>query len=71
VAQRLDHIAGLREPAQLGDDVAGERLVRPFGQLDAGGLLEVVEVEQAVDLDVAAAQPPGRGPRRTRRGSRR
>ena len=38
------------------DDEAGDGLVRAVGQLEAGLVLEVVEVEQPVDLDVAAGQ---------------
>ena len=44
------------QPAELVDDEAGHRLVRALGQLEAGAVLEVLEVEQAVDLDVAVDQ---------------
>src|ERR1700722_5357267 len=54
-------LAGLRQVAQRGQQVARHRLVRSLGQLDAGLLGEVAQVEQAVDLDLAAVQLPGPG----------
>ena len=70
----LDGVADLGQPAELGEHVAGDRLVGPSGSSQAGGLGEVVEVEQPVDLaraPRAAACPRARPPRRTRRRSRR
>ena len=55
-AQRHDALAHDGQPAELVDDEAGHRLVRTLGQLQAGAVLEVLEVEQAVDLDVAVEQ---------------
>ena len=40
--------------AEAGHDVAGERLVRSLRQVDAGDGAHLVEVEQAVGLDLAA-----------------
>ena len=45
--------------AERGEQVPGHGLVRALGQIDAGLLGEVVQVQQAVDLDLAAAQLPG------------
>ncbi len=57
----VDPVAGLREPAEPLHQEARHRLVGALGQLDAGLVLEVVEVQQAVDLDVAAAVHGGLG----------
>ena len=47
------------EVAEPVHDEAGHGLVRSLGQYQAGLLGEVVNVEQAIDLDNAADQPPG------------
>ena len=49
-----DALAHLGEPAEIGHDEAGHGLVRPLGQLEADLVREVLDVEQAVDLDLAA-----------------
>src|SRR5215470_4645408 len=50
-----------RQVAERGQQVARHRLVRALGQLDPGLFGELVEVQQAVDLELAAAQLPGLG----------
>ena len=54
-------VADLGQPAELGQHVAGDGLVRPVGQPQAGRLGEVVEVEQPVDLARAAGRLPALG----------
>ena len=57
----FDDVANPGQPAQNGHHVAGDRLVRALGQLDTRLLGEVVQAEQAVDVEVPALQPPGVG----------
>src|SRR3954469_21321940 len=52
----FDGVTNLGQPTQDGHHVARDRLVRTFGQLDAGLVLEVVEAEQAVDVDIATLE---------------
>ena len=52
-AGHLDGVAHRGQRAERGQDVARDGLVRALGQLEAGLLGELVQVEQAVDLDVA------------------
>ncbi len=44
--------------AEAGEHKAGRRLVGALGQVDPGLLGELVQVEQAFHLDLAAVQPP-------------
>src|SRR5260370_494003 len=53
-------IADRRQLAEAGDHVARHGLVRSLGQLDPGHLGELVQVEQAVHLQLAARELPGR-----------
>ena len=67
-----DLLAHLGEPAELGHDEAGDRLVRALGQLDTRLVGEVLDVEQPVDPRSAPARRgSGARRRRTRRGCRR
>ena len=61
-------VADRGDPAELGGEEAGDRLVRAVRELDPGLVGEVVQVEQTVHLDVAAAQTGWSRPtpRRTR-----
>ncbi len=54
-------LADRRDMAELLDDVAGDGLVRAVGKDQAGLVLEVVEVEQAVDLELAGQRAGGLG----------
>src|SRR5579875_3004533 len=53
----FDDVAGLRQPAELGHHEAAERRVRALGKLHPGDLGDLVEIELAVDLDLAAGEP--------------
>src|SRR5215470_319804 len=61
-AVQLRRFARLRQVPERGQQVAGHGLVRAVRQFDAGLLGEVVEVHQAVDLDLPCPQTPGRVP---------
>ena len=50
----LDGGSDARQLAQGRDDVAGDGLVRSVGQLHAGLVVEVLEVEQAIDVRARA-----------------
>src|SRR3954452_104914 len=52
----LHRVTGSGQPAELRHEATGNRLVRPVGQFVPGGLGELVEVEQTVDLDVTATK---------------
>src|SRR5580704_5231253 len=58
-AGHLDRLALAGQVAERGEQVARHGLVRALGELDPGLLGEVVQVEQAVDLQFAAVQLPG------------
>jgi hypothetical protein len=58
VAVHLDRLPDSGDLAQAGQDEAGRGLIRPLRQVDPRLLGELVQVEQAVHLDLAAAQPP-------------
>src|SRR6516165_1040918 len=60
MAGYLHTVPGGRQVAERGEDVARDGLVGPFGEFDPGLLVELVQVEQPVDLDLAAAQRGGR-----------
>ncbi len=47
------------DAAELGGEEAADGLVGAVGEFDTGLVGEVVQVQQTVDLDVAAAQPGG------------
>src|SRR5215831_11934515 len=57
VAVDLDRVTHRWQPPQSGENIPGHRLVRSFRQADPGLLGELVEVEQAVHLYLAAVQP--------------
>src|SRR5215469_16591547 len=57
LAVDLDRVTHRWQPPQGGENIPGHRLVRSFRQADPGLLGELVEVEQAVHLDLAAVQP--------------
>src|SRR5215468_6633157 len=57
LAVDLDRVTHRRQPSQGGEHISGHRLVRSFRQADPGLLGELVEVEQAVHLYLAAVQP--------------
>ncbi len=52
----LRRLAVCGQVAERGEQVARHRLVRALGQFEAGLLGELVQVEQAVDLQLAAVQ---------------
>src|SRR5215831_5661226 len=56
VPVHLDGIPHHRQLAELREHVAGHRLVRPLRQAHPGLLGELVQVQQAVHLDLAAGQ---------------
>src|SRR5215204_4353291 len=51
VAIHLDKVTVRREPAKSVHDEASCGLVRAIGQRDTGLILEVLDIEQAIDFD--------------------